>query len=475
MRRLHHGQKPLPWRHWLKWVVVADLDQQFLLSQSARRGPWDDCANLPTVVEAAARRTLVLADAEFDNERNHIYIRRQLGARSVIPAKRGKKNWRIHGVRAEMRRAFPQRLYRRRALIESVFSSVKRKLSARAPGRTLPMQVRQALLLGLSFNLYRLRHRSLFLRMSTELLRFTLWFVLTMCPIAAVHAQTLAPRAYVITPLHGNAIALSWSYFDGGLDFNGTIPITGASGTYSVPAISYYHSFGLLGRSANFTGLLPYGVGTFHGAVLGTRGQVYRSGLLDLTLRFSVNLKGGPAMTAPQFATWKQKTLLGVSLTVVAPTGQYNPTHLINWGINRWAFKPELGYSRRFGKWVLDGYGGVWFYTANGAFYSLPSPRPQTQSPIGSFESHLSYDFNKLHFWASLDGNFWFGGTTSLGGITNAVTRQTSSRIGGTFSFPLRKHQTIKVSYSDGAYVRFGGNYQSVSVAWQYSWIGKPN
>jgi hypothetical protein len=86
----------------------------------------------------------------------------------VIPAKRGKKTWRVRGVRAEMRRAFPQQLYRRRALIESVFSSVKRKLSARAPGRSLPMQVRQALLLGLSFNLYRLRHRYLFPRMSTE-------------------------------------------------------------------------------------------------------------------------------------------------------------------------------------------------------------------------------------------------------------------------------------------------------------------
>ena len=86
----------------------------------------------------------------------------------MIPAKRGKKTWRIRGVRAEMRRAFPTRLYRRRALIESVFSSVKRKLSARAPGRSLSMQVRQALLLGLSFNLYRLRHRHFFLRMSTE-------------------------------------------------------------------------------------------------------------------------------------------------------------------------------------------------------------------------------------------------------------------------------------------------------------------
>jgi len=163
VRRMHHhGQKPLPWRHWLKWVVVVDLDQQFVLSQIARRGPWNDCANLPAVVEAASQQTrigLVLADAEFDSERNHTYIRKQLGAQSVIPAKRGKKTWRIHGVRAEMRRAFPRRLYRRRSLIESLFSSVKRKLSARAPGRSLRTQKRQALLLGLSFNLYRLRHR----------------------------------------------------------------------------------------------------------------------------------------------------------------------------------------------------------------------------------------------------------------------------------------------------------------------------
>ena len=172
VRRMHHhGQKPLPWRHWLKWVVAVDLDQQFVLSQLARRGPWNDCANLPAVVEAASQQTrigLLLADAEFDSERNHTYIRKRLGAQSVIPAKRGKKTWRVHGVRAEMRRAFPQRTYRRRALIESLFSSVKRKLSARAPGRSLRTQMRQALLLGLSFNLYRLKHRRLSLRMSTE-------------------------------------------------------------------------------------------------------------------------------------------------------------------------------------------------------------------------------------------------------------------------------------------------------------------
>ena len=306
------------------------------------------------------------------------------------------------------------------------------------------------------------------------MVRSLLFVCIALCCGHLAKAQTLAPRAYVITPVNGNALTLSWSFFDGGVDFNGTIPITGATGTYHVPTLSYYHSFSLFGRSANITGLLPYGVGTFQGSVLGSQRQIYRSGLLDVGLRFSVNLKGGPAMSAPEFAKWKQKALLGVSLTVIAPTGQYDATRLINWGIHRWAFKPELGYSQRWGKWVLDGYGGIWFYTTNSAFFSIPNPQPQTEKPIGSFEGHLSYDLPRFRSWVSLDGNLWFGGTTSLNGISNPVTRQTSSRIGGTGSFALSNHQSIKVSYSNGTYVRFGGNYQSVSVAWQYSWLGWP-
>jgi Transposase DDE domain len=52
----------------------------------------------------------------------------------------------------------PSQLYRRRALVESVFSALKRKLLARARGRSLQTQRIQALLLlGLAYNLYRLR------------------------------------------------------------------------------------------------------------------------------------------------------------------------------------------------------------------------------------------------------------------------------------------------------------------------------
>lgn len=149
------------WRHWVKWVVAVDVARQVLVAQIAKRGPTNDSATLRPLVDRAVQVQavgVVLADGEFDSERNHQHIRAQ-GARSVIPAKRGKPTWKIQGFRASMRRRFPRQLYRQRALIESVFSAVKRKLSMKAPGRSLETQRLQALLLGVTFNLYRLRLR----------------------------------------------------------------------------------------------------------------------------------------------------------------------------------------------------------------------------------------------------------------------------------------------------------------------------
>jgi hypothetical protein len=290
---------------------------------------------------------------------------------------------------------------------------------------------------------------------------------------ALIYAQDLAPRAYIITPIHSNAIILSYGYYSGSLLFNGAAPVMGATGAYNVPSFTYYHSFGLAGHSANVSGSLPYAVGTFEGEAIGVDQKIYRSGMLDTTFRLAVNLKGGPAMQASEFSKWEEKGLLGVSLKVVAPSGQYDPNRLVNWGSNRWSFKPELGYSRRRKHMVLDGYAGVWLFTKNPHSFSPTGPQPQTENPVYSFEGHLSYDL-KPRLWLSVDGNFWIGGLAELNGAENPATRQTSSRVGATASFPLNRHQSVKVSYANDLYVRFGGNYQNVSAAWQYSWLGRP-
>jgi len=214
--------------------------------------------------------------------------------------------------------------------------------------------------------------------------KWGLGLLILLGPCNALSAQSLAPRAYVITPQDANAITVTWSYYSGGVNFNGTIPITGATGTYSVPVLSYYRSFSFFGRSANITGFLPYGVGTFQGSVLGTHRQVYRSGLLDLGFRFSVNLKGGPAMRPQEFAKWKQKMLLGVSVTVIPPTGQYDPMHLVNWASTDGLSNRNSGIRSAggIGCWMgTEGCGSTPQTTPSTPFRSL-NLRPRTPSGL---------------------------------------------------------------------------------------------
>jgi len=298
---------------------------------------------------------------------------------------------------------------------------------------------------------------------------------LAWCAVHGARAQELNPRAYVIAPVGSNAINLGYSHLDGSLQFDGAAPITGATANLNLLAFGYYRSLDFFGRTANIAVAVPYGIGDYAGTVADVPRSAHRTGMLDSSVRFSVNLLGGPAMAPAEFARWTQNVLLGVSLKIVAPTGQYDPTLLINWGSNRWAFKPEIGYSQRWGHWVLDAYGAAWLFTRNPEFFShnavYPGTRSQSESPVGAFETHLSYDV-RSRLWISLDANFWWGGETSVEGVTNPLTYQRSSRVGVTASIPLTAHQSIKVSYSDGAYIRYGGNYQAISLAWQYGWLG---
>jgi len=287
-------------------------------------------------------------------------------------------------------------------------------------------------------------------------------------------AQELNPRAYVITPVGLNAGSLAYSHQDGDVTVSGALPITGATANINVAAFGYYRSLSLFGRSANVAVGLPYGVGEFEGKVAEAPRSAHRSGLLDSFIRLSVNLYGGPAMGPADFKKWTQDVLIGVSLKVVAPTGQYDPSALINWGGNRWAFKPELGYSQRWGHWILDAYGGIWFFTENTEYFSHnafnPGTNTLTQGPTPAFEGHISYDI-RPRAWVSLDVNYWTGGETTVNGVANKSSYQKNSRVGVTASFPFTAHQSVKLSYSDGAYIRYGGNYRSISAVWTYAWF----
>jgi hypothetical protein len=89
------------------------------------------------------------------------------------------------------------------------------------------------------------------------------------------HAQSLTPRAYIITPVHSNAITMSYSFSDGSTLFDPNIPITDAKAKFSVPVISYYHTLNSFGRSANIAAIdhgpaLQVRVGQILGSMCGS-------------------------------------------------------------------------------------------------------------------------------------------------------------------------------------------------------------
>ncbi len=304
---------------------------------------------------------------------------------------------------------------------------------------------------------------------SVCLIRARLWLA-AIATIVPAFGQDLSPRAYVITPIGSHAIILSTSFNKGAVLVDPTAPIDDAKGSFQLPVLGYYQSLNLLGRSANVTVLLPYAHGDFEGKVLGTYAYAYRSGLADARVRFAVTLHGGPAMGVGEYLKWTEKRLVGASLTITIPTGQYDPARLINTGTNRWGFKPEIGVSRRWKRWVADGYTGVWIFTGNQEFF--PGHSTRTQKPVGAVEGHLGY-YLQPRLWASLDMNFWAGSRSTIDGVEKD-DQQRNSRFGGTISSPISRHQSIKFSYSQGAYVTIGGDFRAATAAWQYSWITMP-
>lgn len=151
---------------WLKWLVVADVRRQLILAQTAHRAPTNDSRQLPALLSApvvqayaqAHQIAWVVADKEFDAERNHRFIHEVLHARSAIPPRAiGHGGPPRTPYRAQMARRFPRTAYHQRVLVETLFSSLKRTQGGLAPARSEAMQIKQAHLLGASFNIARLK------------------------------------------------------------------------------------------------------------------------------------------------------------------------------------------------------------------------------------------------------------------------------------------------------------------------------
>jgi hypothetical protein len=281
-------------------------------------------------------------------------------------------------------------------------------------------------------------------------------------------AQELEPRAYTAAPTGVNFLVVAGGRSTGGVVVDPSLPVDDVEATVDSLGLGLGRTMNLFGRTALLLAVVPYAWGDVSGNVGEEARQITRSGLADPRLKLSVNLLGGRAQAPREFAARRrQPTIVGVSLAVAPPLGQYTGRKLINLGANRWAFKPEIGVSRALGRWTIEGYSGVVLFTTNREFYTGTSVR--AQQPVVALQAHVSYTL-RPQLWAAFDATWYSGGTTTVDG-TRKGDLQRNTRVGATLSLPVARQQSIKFSGSTGATTRIGADFRTFGAAWQLTWF----
>jgi hypothetical protein len=284
--------------------------------------------------------------------------------------------------------------------------------------------------------------------------------------VGGARAQDMEPRVYSASPIGTNFLNTSYLRTTGSVSLDPSLPLTDVKASINAGTLAYDRTFDLFGQMASAAIVLPYIHGDVSGNVFEQSSQVSRSGLGDLGLRFSANIFGNPALTAEEFAQREPTTTFGASLSVVAPTGDYNPRHLINIDSNRWAFKPEIGLSQPIGNWFADASASVSVFTDNPNFFG---GHVSGQDPIGAFQLHAGYNF-RPGLWLAVDGTHYAGGNTSLDGVVGHEF-QVVSRYGLTLSAPIVEDFSTKFAWSTWLTAHNGGGFQKIVVTLQSRWF----
>ncbi len=282
---------------------------------------------------------------------------------------------------------------------------------------------------------------------------------------ATAEAQELEPRAYTNTPVGMNFLVLGYAYTKGNVALDTSAPIEDGNITVHNAFLAYVRSLDVWGRSGKLQLVLPYAWLSGSTKVAGQPVATEIDGLGDPLVKFSLLLYGGPALSFKEFESYTPDLIVGASLALTAPLGQYDSNRLVNIGTNRWSFKPEIGIAKTWGPVTLELAPSATFYTDNDDFLGKELQR----DPLFAVQGHVVYH-TRFGLWAAVDATYYGGGRKTLGGVEGDPLQDV--RVGGTLAIPIDRHNSVKLSASTGAYARAGGNYTTAAIAWQFRWGG---
>jgi len=283
----------------------------------------------------------------------------------------------------------------------------------------------------------------------------------------AARAQDIEPRSYSNAPIGVNFLIAGVAGTRGGLSFDPALPIEDPSLRTGNAVLGYARVIELGGQSGRVDVILPYTWLSGDAVYAGAPVERVVDGANDAVFRLTANLFGAPAMNFGEFAAYEQDIIVGASLRVVAPTGQYDNTRIVNIGGNRWSFKPEIGVSKAAGPWTLELAAAATFYTDNDDFNN---GKTRSQENIYTLQAHVIRSF-RSGIWASISATYFTGGRTTIDGA-RANDLQQNWRLGGTLALPVDRYHSVKLYASTGVSDRTGNDFDGLGIAWQYRWGG---
>ena len=242
-----------------------------------------------------------------------------------------------------------------------------------------------------------------------------------------LRAQDLEPRAYSNSPTGLSFAIVGYGYAKGSVLTDPSLPLDNVSNESHVAVFAYATTLNVLGKSAKFDVIVPYVWLTAKGVAFGLPHQRYVTGFADPAFRFSMNFIGAPALTAAEFKDYRQNFILGASLRVTAPLGQYDSDKLVNICTNRWSLKPEIGFSKAIGRWTVELAPAVTVYTNNGDFFG---GKRRAVAPLHSVQANVSYTFTP-GCWLALNAGYFVGGRTTVDGVENDDEQEGNRPEGG--------------------------------------------
>ena len=282
---------------------------------------------------------------------------------------------------------------------------------------------------------------------------------------AGAHAQDLEPRLYTNVPKGLNFLVAGYGCTEGSVLTDPSVPLQDGNVRFHGPIFGYARSLDLWGLSGKFDAILPYGCASGSALWFGEFRERDICGAADPKFRISVNLYGAPSLTLEDFARYRQDLIVGASLQVSAPLGQYDGDRLLNIGTNRWFFKPEIGIGKALGPVTLELNAAAFFYTRNSDYLG---GMKKDQEPLYSLQGHIIYAF-RSGVWFAVDGTFYRGGRTTVDGV-KGNDLQENSRLGATLALPVTRHHSVKCIASTGVSARTGSDFDTIGLIWQYRW-----